>query len=192
MPLPISILIVGWYKVRSNDEIPEEILRLCLYYGKIPSLTFYKAKNSHSPSVYQGRGCFRFCIDMYYFWNCATFSASFLWWLSAYLPSRWIRNPFGNRRLCAGHLLVSCVCRKECSRCLWTAELYSFPGVPSKFRCKWILLQASFPAGGTPEGWCNRSESVLLCCLPVLQKQVLLRILFLWSGSFLRSPSGVC
>ena len=35
MPLPISILIVGWYKVRSNDEIPEEILRLCLYYGKI-------------------------------------------------------------------------------------------------------------------------------------------------------------
>ena len=53
--------------MRSNDEIPEEILRLGLYYGKIPSLTFYKAKNSHSPSVYQGRGCFRFCIDMYYF-----------------------------------------------------------------------------------------------------------------------------
>ena len=144
MPLPISILIVGWYKVRSNDEIPEEILRLCLYYGKIPSLTFYKAKNSHSPSVYQGRGCFRFCIDMYYFWNCAIFSASFLWWLSAYLPSRWIHNPFGNRRLCAGHLSVSCVCRKECSRCLWTAGSYSFPGVSSKFRCRWILLKAFF------------------------------------------------
>lgn len=35
--------------------------------GIIPSLTLYKAKNSHSPSVYQERGCFRFCIDMYYF-----------------------------------------------------------------------------------------------------------------------------
>ncbi len=33
----------------------------------IPSLTLYKAKNSHNPNVYQGRGCFCFCIDMYYF-----------------------------------------------------------------------------------------------------------------------------
>ena len=48
-------------------EIAKKCLHLCTASGKIPSLTFYKAKNSHSPSVYQGRGCFRFCIDMYYF-----------------------------------------------------------------------------------------------------------------------------
>ena len=153
---------------------------------------FIKPKTAIAPVFIRGVAVFVFALICTIFEIVLFFSASFLWWLSAYLPSRWIHNPFGNRRLCAGHLLVSCVCRKECSRCLWTAELYSFPGVPSKFRCKWILLQASFPAGGTPEGWCNRSESVLLCCLPVLQKQVLLRILFLWSGSFLRSPSGVC
>ena len=43
------------------------ILKYIFAYATIPSLTLYKAKNSHSPSVYQGRGCFRFCIDMYYF-----------------------------------------------------------------------------------------------------------------------------
>ena len=153
---------------------------------------FIKPKTAIAPVFIRGVAVFVFALICTIFEIVLFFSASFLWWLFAYLLSRWIHNPFGNRRLCAGHLSVSCVCRKECSRCLWTAELYSFPGVPSKFRCKWILLQASFPAGGTPEGWCNRSESVLLCCLPVLQKQVLLRILFLWSGSFLRSPSGVC
>ena len=92
----------------------------------------------------------------------------------------------------AGHLSVSCVCRKECSHGLWTAGWYSFPGVSSKFCCRWILLQASFPASGIAEGWCNRSGSRILCCLPVLQWQVLLWILFLWSGNFLQSPSGIC
>ena len=33
----------------------------------IPSLTLCRAKNSHNPSIYQGCGCFHFCIDMYYF-----------------------------------------------------------------------------------------------------------------------------
>lgn len=33
----------------------------------IPSLTLCRTKNSHNPSIYQGCGCFRFCIDMYYF-----------------------------------------------------------------------------------------------------------------------------
>ena len=33
----------------------------------IPSLTLYEANNSHNPSIYQGYGCFHFCIDMYYF-----------------------------------------------------------------------------------------------------------------------------
>ena len=40
--------------------------KMC-YNRNIPSLTLYKAKNSHNPSVYQGCGCFRFCINMYYF-----------------------------------------------------------------------------------------------------------------------------
>ena len=33
----------------------------------LPSLTLYEANNSHNPSIYQGCGCFHFCIDMYYF-----------------------------------------------------------------------------------------------------------------------------
>lgn len=33
----------------------------------IPSLTLYRANNSHDPSIYQGCGCSCFCIDMYYF-----------------------------------------------------------------------------------------------------------------------------
>ena len=36
-------------------------------YDIIPSLTLYEANNSHNPSIYQGCGCFHFCIDMYYF-----------------------------------------------------------------------------------------------------------------------------
>ena len=44
-------------------------------------------------------------------------------------------------------------------------------------RC--IYAQACFPVFLRLSGLQNRSESVLLCCLPVLQKQVLLRILFL-------------
>lgn len=35
MALPISILIVGRYRVRSNGEISEGILRRCFNYGKI-------------------------------------------------------------------------------------------------------------------------------------------------------------
>ena len=158
----------------------------------VPSLTLYRVKNSHNPSVYQGCGCCFVCIDRYYFWNCAIFSVSSLWWLPAYLLSRWIRNPFWSQRPCAGHLSVSYVCRKGCSHCLWTAVSYSFPGVSSKFHYRWILRPVFFPAVGIPEDWCNRSKSELICCLPVLQKRALLRILFSWSGSFLRSPSAAC
>lgn len=39
----------------------------------IPSLTLYRAKNSHSPSVYQGCGCFGFCIDIVLFWKLCYF-----------------------------------------------------------------------------------------------------------------------
>lgn len=38
-----------------------------LHFRMIPSLTLYEANNSHNPSIYQGYGCFHFCIDMYYF-----------------------------------------------------------------------------------------------------------------------------
>ena len=38
-----------------------------------PSLTLYKAKNSHNPSVYQGCGCFDFCIDIVLFWKLCYF-----------------------------------------------------------------------------------------------------------------------
>ena len=34
---------------------------------KIPSLTLYRAKNSHNPSIYQGYGCFLFRIDIVLF-----------------------------------------------------------------------------------------------------------------------------
>lgn len=48
--------------MRSNDEIPEEILRLCLYYGKIPSLTFYKAKTAIAPVFIRGVAVFVFAL----------------------------------------------------------------------------------------------------------------------------------
>ena len=132
---------------------------------------FIKPKTAIAPVFIRGVAVFVFALICTIFEIVAIFLLRFFDDCPHICLRDRIHNPFGNRRLCAGHLLVSCVCRKECSRCLWTAELYSFPGVPSKFRCKWILLQASFPAGGTPEGWCNRSESVLLCCLPVLQNR---------------------
>ena len=34
---------------------------------KIPSLTLYRAKNSHAPSVYLWYGCFGFCTDIVLF-----------------------------------------------------------------------------------------------------------------------------
>ena len=42
-------------------------------YVKIPSLTLYKAKNSHNPSVYLWCGCFGFCIDIVLFWKLCYF-----------------------------------------------------------------------------------------------------------------------
>lgn len=56
----------GWYRFTTRFALPVynndtgDLERF-----NIPSLTLYKAKNSHNPNVYQGRGCF--CIDMYYF-----------------------------------------------------------------------------------------------------------------------------
>ena len=73
---------IYYYPTSSNGKRFAEILQknyLWVYWVRIirlylinksvifPSLTLYKAQNSHSPSVYQGRGCFLFCIDMYYF-----------------------------------------------------------------------------------------------------------------------------
>lgn len=39
----------------------------------IPSSTLYKAQNSHNPGVYQGCGCFGFCIDIVLFWKLCYF-----------------------------------------------------------------------------------------------------------------------
>ena len=42
-------------------------------YRKDPSLTLYKAKNSHNPSVYLWCGCFGFCIDIVLSWKLCYF-----------------------------------------------------------------------------------------------------------------------
>ena len=49
------------------------ILNKIVKYSKIPSLTLYKAKNSHNPSVYLWCGCFDFCIDIVLFWKLCYF-----------------------------------------------------------------------------------------------------------------------
>ena len=51
----------------SRKVVPKTRLTLDGNRVMIPSLTLNRIKNSHNPSVYQGCGCFLFCIDMYYF-----------------------------------------------------------------------------------------------------------------------------
>ena len=59
-------------RVKRIFTFKKQVLNAMVYsflatFDTIPSLTLNKAKNSHNPKVYQGRGCFCFCIDMYYF-----------------------------------------------------------------------------------------------------------------------------
>ena len=59
--LLIGMVISTFFNFDGSD------IFVCLYYVIVPSLTLYEANNSHNPSIYQGCGCFHFCIDMYYF-----------------------------------------------------------------------------------------------------------------------------
>lgn len=61
----------------SQSDYPEAYSRLLDGRQGMPSLTLYRIKSSHNPSVYQGCGCFCFRIDIVLFGELCYFSVSY-------------------------------------------------------------------------------------------------------------------